>query len=197
LNDIHLALRRTGELVRWTPKSDIRSRNELTNIGFVKDYDATVAVRLDGSEYQFALEYERTLKARRHYLAIRERIEAETEFGQVLYLVSNHDLLSFLVREFYDCDRAVYFGLRSDFLSETLSLPVRNNRSPLSTTFRSTLTAALVGPKSSRSKLAPTPLLRIDVCLRCHCRDIAVKGSCVSNSSEGSWVLTTIVHAEM
>ena len=110
LNDIHLALRRTGELARWTPESDIRSRNELTNIAFVKDYDATVAVRLDGSEYQFALEYERTPKARRHYLAIWERIEAETEFDQVLYLVSNHDLLSFLVREFYDCNRAVHFG---------------------------------------------------------------------------------------
>jgi hypothetical protein len=50
LNDIHLALRRTGELARWTPESDIRSRNELTNIGFVKDYDATVAVRVDGRE---------------------------------------------------------------------------------------------------------------------------------------------------
>lgn len=158
LNEIHLALKRTGELTRWTPESDIRSRNELTNIGFMKDYDATVAVRVDGWEYQFALEYERTPKARRHYLAIRETIDAETEFDHFLYLVSNHDLLSFLVREFYECRRAVYFGLRSDFLCETLSFAVRSNRCPLSTSFHSMLTAASVGQKNSRSKPAQTPL---------------------------------------
>ena len=32
LNDVHLALKRTGMLVRWTPESDIRSRNEFTEI---------------------------------------------------------------------------------------------------------------------------------------------------------------------
>jgi len=154
LNDVHLALKRTGELARWTPECDIRSRNEFTNISFVKDYDATVAVRIDGREYQFALEYERTPKAKRHYLAIRKRIEAETEFDHFLYLVSNHDLLSFLVREFHACSRAVYFGLRSDFLSEALSLPVRSNCWPLTTTFRSLLTEGSLGPKSSRSKPA-------------------------------------------
>jgi hypothetical protein len=158
LNDIHLALKRTGELARWTPESDIRSRNELTNIGFVKDYDATVAVRIDGREHQFALEYERTPKAKRHYVAIRKRVEAATEFDHVLYLVSNHDLLSFLLREFCECRRAVYFGLRSDFLREALSLPVRSNCSPLSITFRSLLTGGSLALKSSRSKPAQAPL---------------------------------------
>ncbi len=158
LNDIHLALKRTGELARWTPESDIRSRNELTNIGFVKDYDATVAVRLDGREHQFALEYERTPKAKRHYAAIRKRIEVATEFSHFLYLVSNHDLLLFLIREFCECNRAVYFGLRSDFLREALSLPVRSNCSPLSITFRSLLTGGSLALKSSRSKPAQAPL---------------------------------------
>lgn len=158
LNDIHLALRRAGELVRWTPESDIRSRNELTNIGFVKDYDATVSVRFDGQEYQFALEYERTPKGRRQYVAIRKRIEAETEFDHFLYLVSNRDLLSFVVREFYECRRPVYFGLRSDFLSETLSLAVRSNRCPVFTAFHSMLTEASGGQKNSRTKPAQSPL---------------------------------------
>jgi hypothetical protein len=158
LNDIHLALKRTGELARWTPESDIRSRNELTGIGFVKDYDATIAVRIDGREYQFALEYERTPKAKRHYLAIQKRIEAEDEFDHFLYLVSNRDLLSFLVREFYACNRAVYFGLRSDFLSGALSLPVRSNCWPLSTTFRSLLMGGSLRPKSSRGKPAQATL---------------------------------------
>lgn len=152
LNDIHLALKRTGELVRWTPESDIRSRNELTNIPFVKDYDATVATRIEGREYQFALEYERTPKAKRHYFAIRTRIEAETEFEHFLYLVSNHDLLSFLLGEFRDCKRAVYFGLRTDFVSEALGLLVRSNCTPLSITFRGLLTGALPAQKGRHQK---------------------------------------------
>jgi len=158
LNEIHLALKRTGELIRWTPESDIRSRNEFTNIGFRKDYDAAVALRIDGQEHRFALEYERTPKSRRQYHAIWKRIEAESEFGLFLYLVSNHDLLSFLVREFYHCGRAVYFGLRNDFLAETLSLPVRNNRSPVSTTFRALLAAGSLRPNSNSTKTTQAPL---------------------------------------
>lgn len=158
LNDIQLALKRSGELVRWTPESDIRSRNELTNIGFVKDYDATVAVRIEGRECQFALEYERTPKAKRQYSAIRKRIEAETEFDDFLYLVSNADLMSFLVHEFHDCKRTVYFGLRSDFLSEGLGIAVQSNRSPFSRTFRSQLSEALEERKSGRRRPTQPPL---------------------------------------
>ena len=141
LNDIHLALKRTGMLVRWTPESDIRSRNEFTDIGYVKDYDATIAVRLDNREYHFALEYERTAKARRHYQRIWKRIEAEADLCRFLYLVPNHDLLSLLVRMFRDCPRQVHFGLRDDLLTDRLSLLVRNNHAPVSNTFRSVLTA--------------------------------------------------------
>ena len=93
-----------------------------------------------------------------HYVTIQKRVEAATEFGHVLYLVSNHDLLLFLVREFCECNRAVYFGLRSDFLCEALSLPVRSNCSPLSITFRSLLTGGSLALKSSRSKPAQAPL---------------------------------------
>jgi len=141
LNDIHLALKRTGMLVRWTPESDIRSRNEFTDIGYVKDYDATIAVRLDNREYHFGLEYERTAKTKRHYQRIWRRIEAETDLGHFLYLVPNHDLLFLLLRLFRDCPRKVHFGLRSDFLAETLSLSVRSSHSPLSTAFRAVLAA--------------------------------------------------------
>ena len=141
LNDIHLALKRTGVLVRWTPESDIRSRNEFTGIGYVKDYDAVVAVRLDGHEHRFALEYERTPKAKSRYADIWKRIEEETEFRNFLYLVPNYDLLALLVKQFQDCRRAVHFGLRKDFLSDTLSVSVQANHSPLSTTLRAVLTA--------------------------------------------------------
>ena len=74
LNDIHLALKQSRTLVRWTPESDIRSRNEFTGIGYMKDYDAVITVRIDEQEYCFALEYERTQKANVRYLAIQKRI---------------------------------------------------------------------------------------------------------------------------
>ena len=159
LNDIHLALKRTGILVRWTPESDIRSRNEFTDIGYVKDYDATVAVRLDNREHRFALEYERTPKAKRHYQRIWKRIEAETDLGHFLYLVPNHDLLSLLVKVFRDCSRQVHFGLRSDFLAETLSLSVRSSHSPLSTTLRAVLTARCSSPPGSHRTNTGQPAL--------------------------------------
>jgi hypothetical protein len=100
-----------------------------------------VAVRLDNHEHRFALEYERTPKAKRHYRAIRKRIEAETEFRHFLYLTPNHDMLTLLLREFECCHRPVHFGLRNDFLADTISLTVQTNHSPVSTTFRAVLTA--------------------------------------------------------
>ena len=157
LNEIHLALKRTGVLVRWTPESDIRSRNEFTGIGYVKDYDAVVAVRIDGHEHRFALEYERTPKARRRYADIWKRIEQEAEFRHFLYLAPNHDMLALLVKQFHNCQRSVYFGLRKDFLSDTLSIAVQSNHSPLSTTLRAVLTADSYrsGNRGTSSSQAP------------------------------------------
>lgn len=127
LNEIHLALKRTGNLVRWTPESDIRSRNELSGIGYVKDYDATVEMRIDKQEHRFALEYERTPKAKTRYEAIRMRIEAETEFRHFLYVAPNLDLLAFLRERFLNCRRWIHFGLHRDLLAGALELPVLTN----------------------------------------------------------------------
>jgi hypothetical protein len=139
LNEIHLALKRTGTLVRWTAENEIRSSNELTSMGYVKDYDALVAVRIEGQECSFALEYERTPKAKRRYDVIRERIERETRAGNFLYLLPNHDLLQFVMRRFAGCPRAVHFGLRQEFLAETLNLQVQSGHSPISMAFRTVL----------------------------------------------------------
>jgi hypothetical protein len=140
LNQIHLALKRTGTLVYWTPETEIRSRNDLTANGYSKYYDALVVVRLAGQDCKFALEYERTPKAARHYVTVRERIEMETQIAQFLYLAPNYDLLWFVADKLFDCKRAVYFGLLRDFLQQTLALPVRRNGSPASVTLASVLT---------------------------------------------------------
>src|SRR6266436_6742071 len=140
LNEIHLALKRTGTLVYWTPETEIRSRNDLTAAGYWKYYDAVVVVRLAGQDCRFALEYERTPKAARQYLSVRQRIEQETSITHFLYLMPNYDLLWFVADKLSECRRAVHFGLLKDFLQLTLALPVRRNGSPVSMTLASVLT---------------------------------------------------------
>ena len=122
LNEIHLALKRTGALVYWTPETEIRSRNDLTTAGYWKYYDAVVVVRLAGQDCKFALEYERTPKAARQYLSVRQRIEQETSIAHFLYLMPNYDLLRFVADKLSECRRAVHFGLLKDFLQLTLAL---------------------------------------------------------------------------
>jgi len=96
LNEIHLALKRTGTLVYWTPETEIRSRNGLTTAGYWKYYDAVVVVRIAGHDCRFALEYERTPKAACQYLSVRQRIEQEMSIAHFLYLMPNYDLLWFV-----------------------------------------------------------------------------------------------------
>ena len=148
LNEIHLALKRTGTLVYWTPETEIRSRNDLTTAGYWKYYDAVVVVRLAEQDCKFALEYERTPKATRQYLSVRQRIEQETSITHFLYLMPNYDLLWFVADKLSECKRAVHFGLLKDFLQLTLALPVRRNGSPVSMTLASVLTRGLVVPKT-------------------------------------------------
>jgi hypothetical protein len=125
LNEVHLALKRSEQLVRWTPDTEIRSRNEFTDSGYKKDYDAVVTVCSNGSARTFALEYERTAKARREYLQISNDIETETAVARFLYLVPNYDLLSYVSSFFTTSRRAIYFGLFSDFLNHLLDVSLR------------------------------------------------------------------------
>lgn len=139
LNEIHLALKRTGSLVYWMPETEIRSRCDLTSYGYWKYYDAVVVVRLAGQDCKFALEYERTPKAARQYVAIRERIEQETAIRHFLYLVPNHDFMWFIAEKLSQCRRAVCIGLFQDFLEQNLALPVRRTGSPATLTLASVL----------------------------------------------------------
>jgi len=77
LNELHLSLVRQSVLEEWKPEIAIRSKNELTAHGYVKDYDAIVTVRVDGRTASFALEYERTPKKPTDYLRIRRLLEQE------------------------------------------------------------------------------------------------------------------------
>ncbi len=139
LNDIHLALKRSQQLVHWMPVTEIRSRNELTECGYRKDYDAVVTVRVAGGERKFALEYERTPKARRQYVQICADIGAERDVDRFLYLVPNYDLLSFLVGCFTTLRRPIYFGLARDFIDRLFDMPLRGARPGAMMTLRDVL----------------------------------------------------------
>jgi hypothetical protein len=139
LNEIHLALKRSGSLVYWMPETEVRSRSDLTPYGYCKYYDAVVVVRLGGQDSKFALEYERTPKAARDYEAIRDRIEQETAIAHFLYLVPSHDFMWFIAEKLSQCRRAVHIGLFHDFLEKTLALPVRRSGSPTMLTLASVL----------------------------------------------------------
>ena len=140
LNEIHLALKRTGSLVCWMPETEIRSRNDLTSQGYWKYYDAVVIVRLAGQDCKFALEYERTPKAARHYFNIRQRIEQEASIAHFVYVVPNYDLLWFVADKLSQCKRAVYVCMLREFLQQALMAPVRRTGSPASVTLNFVLT---------------------------------------------------------
>lgn len=148
LNEIHLALKRSGTLVYWMPETEIRSRNDLTDHGYWKYYDAVATVRLAGDECRFALEYERTPKAVRHYVAIRQRIEQETAVAHFLYLVPNQDMLHFVADKIPECKRPIYVGLFREFLQQTLTLPVRRVGSPVSISFDLVLTQRKIAQRT-------------------------------------------------
>ena len=139
LNEIHLALKRSQQLVHWMAETEIRSRNELTEYGYRKDYDALVTVRTDGGERKFALEYERTPKARRQYVQICADIAAERAVNSFLYLAPNYDLLFFLVSCFATLRRPIYFGLAGDFLDKLFDMPLHGATQRAMTTLRDVL----------------------------------------------------------
>ncbi len=133
LNDIQLSALRAGLLVRWIGALEIRSQNELTGAGFAKDYDAIVTVGTESSEHRFALEYERSPKTIDRYRVIAVTLSQESRVSRVLYLVTSHDLLRFVMNHVGKAQGRVYFGLARDWHSQLLDMPVTSS---LSTTPR-------------------------------------------------------------
>lgn len=124
LNEIHLTVLRSGLLARWIPAMEIRSQNELTRLGYAKDYDAIVTVRTDTGDRQFALEYERTPKAAKFYRAIAASIANEQQVDHILYLVPNYDLLRFVSTFFMNTKQPAYFGLVREWHERLLDMSV-------------------------------------------------------------------------
>jgi hypothetical protein len=121
LNDLHLALARAGILSKWQSEREIRSRNEFTGYSLTKDYDAVMALRVDGREVEIALEYERSTKADAKYVEIASKIRQERQVHRFLYLLPDYHMLWHIHRFFKDTGRKMYFGIACDFKRELLA----------------------------------------------------------------------------
>jgi hypothetical protein len=131
LNDIQLSLLNAGLGARWTPACEIRSQNVLTNFGYAKDYDAVVTVEVEKVERCFAMEYERSAKAKKHYVSIADRLNEENQVSHLLYLASNDDVLGYLRASFRPTPVSVWFGIVRDWHTQLLGMSVVEASSPL------------------------------------------------------------------
>jgi len=100
LNEIYLALKRTGKLKRWKSERELISLNYVIGTPLAKDYDAIAEIEADGDSLRIAIEYERTLKSGDRYKQIQHSIRDEGQVDMVLYLTSTFDLVFSLAREF-------------------------------------------------------------------------------------------------
>ncbi len=100
INDVHLALRRSGRLARWIPVTEICSRNDLTHERYVKDYDAIALMKVEGREVPLAIEFERVLKSRQRYEEIRSALQYERYVRTLLYVTPHIHVADYLHEKF-------------------------------------------------------------------------------------------------
>jgi len=123
LNDIRLAMARASLLVHWEPELEIASTN-LVSARFQKDYDAIVRVWSGEQIREFALEYERSLKAARRYVRIREALENERRVAAVLYLTANTNLMLALLYHLAPTSKPLAFATAPQFHLHLMATPV-------------------------------------------------------------------------
>lgn len=103
------------------------------------EVDAVVAVQTEKGDQRFALEYERSPKPMRFYWDIVTALGREARVSQVLYLVSNYDLLQFISGFFRNSQSRVFFGLVKDWHAQLLDMPVSGCSASRCIPFRETL----------------------------------------------------------
>jgi hypothetical protein len=123
LNEIRLALLRSSLLAGWKSEVEIASLNMVSAI-FQKDYDALVGVWAGQQICEFALEYERSLKAAQRYRRIKEALEAEDRLSATLYLTASPDLMYALLYHLSPSSRPLAFAVAYQFQRHLLATPV-------------------------------------------------------------------------
>lgn len=123
LNEIRLALLRSSLLAGWKCELEIASLNMVSAM-FRKDYDALVGVWAGQQICDFALEYERSLKAAGRYRRIKEALETEGRVSATLYLTASPDLMYALLYHLSPCSRPLAFAVAYQFRCHLLATPV-------------------------------------------------------------------------
>lgn len=148
LNNIRLALTRSSLLSAWQSEVEITSAN-LVSAAFQKDYDAVASIRRGDQQYEFALEYERSLKNAKRYAKIRAALECERRVPAILYLTSGCDLMLALIYHLTPLAKPVAFATARAFLDNLLATPVMTDSDGalqrLDTFLLSSSTAAVQG----------------------------------------------------
>jgi hypothetical protein len=124
LTAIRLTLARNRLLAGWQSEIEITSSNLVSASPFQKDYDAVVRVRSGNETLEFALEYERSLKARKEYARIRAALECERRIGCVLYLTASPDLMVALVYQLSPLSTPLAFATARSFREHLLATNV-------------------------------------------------------------------------
>lgn len=124
INEIRLALERSGILVSWAPEAFIRVLNLCPTLCYAKTYDAVVRVKLSHKVSEFAIEYERSLKAQERYEMIVKMLADEKRLGVILYLASSYEVTATLRRYLQNTRQNVLVGLAGEFKKDLLDTQV-------------------------------------------------------------------------
>jgi hypothetical protein len=124
INELWLSLLRSNLLARWTPGSEICSQNDLTRFRYAKDYDAVISVHLEGGEFRFGFEYERTLKSCARYEEIGNAIAHDMHLDVILYAAANYHSMCFLRDQLRSPGKTVCVGLMNELCEDLLNAKV-------------------------------------------------------------------------
>lgn len=126
INDLHLALRRSGRLVRWIPATEICSRNDLTKEKYVKDYDGVALLRVGSREVPLAIEFERVMKTKSRYEEICTALQHERYVRILLYVTPHIHIANYLHDKFSNTSwMNVCVCLLSEFQDDPWNVRVR------------------------------------------------------------------------
>lgn len=109
LMDIRLRLAHDAVLDSWTSEVEVSSENMETGANYAKDYDAIATLQISGKILRFAVEYERTTKARERYRQLRQRLAEEETLNGVLYFIRDGGRLFSIANELANAHSAIFF----------------------------------------------------------------------------------------
>jgi hypothetical protein len=144
LNDIRLAMVGGSLLAGWESELEIASTNP-GSARFQNDYDAVARVWSGEQIREFALEYERSLKAACRYVRIREALENERGVAAVLYLTASPDLMFALLCHLTPTAKPLAFATAREFHRHLMATPVFTDPRRPPVTLDHFLAAAAVG----------------------------------------------------